>query len=163
MFVRFVRLEIRDHRLGDFRQFYGERIVPALAEVDGCLFTSLLEPTREGGETLSVTLWASQTAAEAYEASGLYDELLDECDELLAPRKGSVIGGEGGPPSAASLPDPAIDAFTLGDDDASAPSAPTRPLFVRMVSMRVEPLVETGKSSRMAGASQPGSMRSNMR
>lgn len=139
MFVRFVRLEIREHRLGDFREFYSGRIVPALAEVDGCLFTSLLEPTREGGETLSVTLWTSQPAAEAYEASGLYDELLDECDEFLAPKKGSMTGDEVGPISAASLPDPAIDAFTLGDDDAFAPAAPTHPLFVRMVSMKVEP------------------------
>lgn len=138
MFVRFVRLSIHQDRLAEIRQFYAERVVPALAAVNGCVFASLLEPSREGGEALSVTLWSSQAAAEAYEASGVYDELLDEADPLLVAPSNWVRELGTGQSGSIVLPDPTVEGYLVGrEDGVTTPEEPARPIFVRMVAMRV--------------------------
>ena len=84
MYMRFVHLKVNEGRLREFRRFYDERVIPALQNTAGCLFSSLLQPTGESNECISLTLWGSPEDVEEYEKSGLFDQLLDESDEYLA-------------------------------------------------------------------------------
>lgn len=141
MFMRFVRLKVKEGKLWDLTRFYEERIIPALQETEGCLFASLLQPSGDEDESVSMTLWSSMELAEAYEKSGLYDRLLDESDDYLAEAsewRVRLAGDPGG--TVPPLQDPEVEAFpvevvALSDqqDDFSS-----RRLFMRVVAARVE-------------------------
>jgi len=141
MYMRFVRLKVKPDRMTDFRRFYEDRIIAALQGTDGCLFASLLQTTNEDDECLSLTLWSSQEATEKYEASGLYDELLDESDEYLAEAsewRVRLAGDSGG--SVPRLQDPDVEAFPVDIAAVSDPIADEPPphLFLRIVAVRVD-------------------------
>ena len=83
MYMRFVRLKIKEEKVWDARTFYTERVFPSLETVDGCRFAGLLQGNIHGGDYISMTVWTSAEAAREYERGGLFDRLLDESDELL--------------------------------------------------------------------------------
>ncbi len=143
MYMRFVRLILKEGRFNDLRKYYDRRVIPALQDTRGCLFVSLLQPTEGDNECVSLTLWSSQKRAEEYENSGLYDELLDESDDFLAESSEWRVqltgdhGGEDGP----RLQEPEVEAFPVeiatesGEiDDAELPH-----LFLRIVAVRIDP------------------------
>jgi heme-degrading monooxygenase HmoA len=84
MWVRIVSLKILPGKLGDFRSYYAEHTIPALRKVKGCRHVYLLESEGDKDEVLSVTTWQSRQDAEAYERSGLFDQLLDNQKHLLS-------------------------------------------------------------------------------
>ncbi len=141
MYMRFVRLKVREGRLGGLRRFYDQRVIPALQETEGCLFSSLLQPTGESDECISLTLWSSAEHADEYERSGLYDQLLDESDEFLAEAsewRARLAGDR--EPTVRPLQDPQVEAYPVelaaepsGIDPGSSPR-----LFLRIVAARVE-------------------------
>lgn len=83
MFVRFVRLQVREGAAGDFKTFYEEKVIPALQATDGCLFAGLLQPW-QGQDHQSFTIWESPDHARAYEESGLYHSLLRGAEPMLS-------------------------------------------------------------------------------
>ena len=142
MFMRFVRIKVERNRMADFRRFYDDRIITALETTPGCLFASLLQTTSEDDECVSLTLWSSQQDAEAYEASGLYDELLDESDEYLAETSEWRAQLAGDPGHAVSkLQDPEVEAFPVDIAALTEPITDDPPphLFMRIVAARVDP------------------------
>lgn len=143
MFMRFVHLKVTEETLWEVRSFYEEKVIPTLQATDGCLFASLLQPTVEMDECVSMTLWANQELAEAYESSGSYDRLLDQSEERIAGTtewRANLTGDrEGGP---APLYDPVVegfpmevssDALVLGDDVSPH-------LYLRIVAVKVDPV-----------------------
>lgn len=141
MYMRFVRLKVEEGRFYDFRLFYDNRIIPALHDTPGCLFASLLQPTQDSNECVSLTFWKNQAAADAYENSGLYDDLLDDCDDLLSeviewrvrlPREGAE--------EVRSLQDPEVECLPVrvGGGGCEIGELSTPNLFVRIVSARIE-------------------------
>jgi quinol monooxygenase YgiN len=141
MYMRFVRVRVKRDRMADFRRFYDDRVITALQETDGCLFASLLETTSEDDECISLTLWSSQEAAESYEASGLYDELLDESDDFLAETsewRVRLTGDPGRP--VPRLQDPDVEAFPVEIAAMADPIENDTPphLFLRIVAARVD-------------------------
>ena len=78
MFMRFVRLSVKPDRIDEFADFYDEIVAPALHEVDGCLFATLIRDERAARDCISLTLWASADHARQYEQSGQYAQLLDK-------------------------------------------------------------------------------------
>jgi heme-degrading monooxygenase HmoA len=142
MYMRFVHLKVQRDRVADFARFYEERIIPALQQTHGCLYASLLQPTAGDDECISMTTWRSAEAAEAYEAGGLYDQLLDESDEFMDHASGWDLNLSGqSPGDLAALHDPAVEAYpvevaAVGEVvDATGPQN----FFVRIVSARIEP------------------------
>jgi heme-degrading monooxygenase HmoA len=141
MYMRFVRLKVKEGKRGKLRQFYDERVIPALQETEGCLFSSLLQPTGDSDECISLTLWSGAEHAEEYERSGLYDRLLDESDEFLAEAsewRARLTGDR--EPSLRPLQDPEVEAYPVElaavrgrVDPGSSPR-----LFLRIVAARVE-------------------------
>ena len=141
MYMRFVRFKVKEGKHWDFARFYENRIIPAMQETEGCLFASLLQPSGDDDESVSMTMWRSRELAEAYEKSGLYDQLLDESDEFLAEAsewRVRLAGDPGG--TVPPLQDPEIEAypvevagFSNGADDFSS-----RGIYLRIVAARVE-------------------------
>jgi heme-degrading monooxygenase HmoA len=85
MYLRFIRLVVREGEESAFQKFYRERVIPTLSEVPGCIFAGLLTPWRSE-EHRSLTLWRSEQDAHAYEESGLYQMLLRESMPFLSSR-----------------------------------------------------------------------------
>ena len=139
MQLRFVRLRVPEERLAELIDFYEQRVVPALQETEGCLFAGLLRQSLAGDECLSATFWESSEAIEAYEASGLFDELLDDMDPYLLEAQvwQTDLRSQGG---ASALPDPEVEAYQVDTPVlAASDNAGHTPVFVRMVSVRVDP------------------------
>jgi heme-degrading monooxygenase HmoA len=139
MHLRFVRLKIKEDKVWLARQFYEERVLAELARIDGCVFASLLQGTVHGDDYISMTLWTSAEAAEAYESSGLFDRLLDETDEVLheAEEWATELPGAGDA-VVFSDTDPDVEAFALsGEADESTLERAGDRVFVRMVAARL--------------------------
>ena len=141
MFMRFVNLKVKEGRQRDLARFYEDRVIPALQEAKGCLYASLLQPSDDDQECVSMTFWRSGEAAEAYETSGLYDELLDESDDFMAEvSEGRVQSSSESSGVFPALQDPEVEAYpvevaAVGEVvDAVGPHQ----FFVRIVSARVE-------------------------
>lgn len=142
MFLRLVRLKLKEGALWPFREYYEERVLPALEKTEGCLYAALLRPTAEPASRNldSLTLWESAAHADAYVASGLYDEFLDGADPLLAAATEwnadltRLLPGQRPP-----LPDPEVENFPVevARDSASETDLPA--LYLRIVDHRVEP------------------------
>lgn len=141
MFMRIVNLKVKEGKQGDLERFYEDRVIPALQETKGCLYASLLRPSDDDLECISMTFWRSREAAEAYEKSGLYDDLLDESDDFLAEiSQGRVQSSARAFGAFSALQDPEVENYpvevaAIGEVvDAVGPHR----FFVRIVSARVE-------------------------
>lgn len=83
MYMRLVHLRVKPGKRRELREFYEQRVMSALADTPGCLYAILLEGRERADDWLSATFWQSYEQSEAYERSGLPEQLLDESDELL--------------------------------------------------------------------------------
>lgn len=140
MHMRFVRLKIKEEKVWDARKFYEERVFPQLEQTDGCLFASLLQGTIHGGDYISMTVWTSAEAAGKYEHGGLFDQLLDESDELLQEAEEWVTDLPGaGDAVVFSGIEPEVETWdAAGDaDEAVLERVGQGQVFVRMVAARL--------------------------
>lgn len=139
MFVRFVRLRVREGREGAFADWYRSRVIPALSAMQGCVFAGLLTPWRSDDHR-SLTIWRNNSAAAAYERSGLYRELLKEAEPMLSDRtEWKVLPG--GEPTDATIREIPPEGFVIDAGDG-APGRLGRELdtaFVRIVAVRLDP------------------------
>jgi heme-degrading monooxygenase HmoA len=83
MYMRFLRLKVREEWLGELQRYYTERVVPALRGTPGCMYASLLQTAAPVGPCVSLTLWRDAASALAYESGSLFSELLAECSRFL--------------------------------------------------------------------------------
>lgn len=142
MFMRFVKVEVKPDKISEFRQFYKDRILPALKQTDGCLFATLVQQTVRPDDHISLTLWDSPGAAEAYEESGLFHKLTDEAVPLLG---GSVewkvrLSDELTYEYEGETKGPQVEAFRVKSGDRKVlpdKEAPSR-LYVRLVAAKVK-------------------------
>lgn len=145
MYLRLVQLRVHEGQGAAYARFYQERVIPALAETEGCLYAALLAPWRSDAHQ-SLTLWASPEHAAAYERSGLYHRLLAEGGPMLADRAEWRVRLAADPLETVP-PDPPREplsegylvatpegAATLGEGDREGGSP-----FVRIVVVRVAP------------------------
>ncbi len=80
MFMRFAQIPVRPEAVEAYTSFYNYRIGPALSEVPGCLFARLIQESSAEMDAglLSFTVWDSAEAAEAYQQSPLFKQLIDD-------------------------------------------------------------------------------------
>jgi heme-degrading monooxygenase HmoA len=142
MFMRFVKVEVKQEKIRDFRQFYKDRILPALKQTDGCLFATLVQQTVRPDDFISLTLWDSPGAAEAYEQSGLFQKLTDEATPFLG---GSVewkvrLSDELTYEYEGETKGPLVEAFRVKLGDRKALPAREEPprLYVRLVAAKIK-------------------------
>ncbi len=77
MYVRLTSMKVEHERTEEFKRIYEAEIVPVLRGVPGCRYAFLVESADEG-EAISVTIWDSKEHADAYEQSGIFDELVEK-------------------------------------------------------------------------------------
>lgn len=86
MFLRLTSGRIKKGSEAKARRFYRDESIPALVRRRGFLFARLLENADGSGEFISVTAWATPGAADAYEKSGLYRQLVSKFQPCLEGR-----------------------------------------------------------------------------
>lgn len=146
MYLRFIRLVVREGAESEFQTFYRRRVLPALAEVPGCRFAGLLTPWRSDDHR-SLTLWRSAEDAKAYEEGGLYHQLLKETTGYLSSRTvwrvrlsddplETLVPGE----SAAGQRELPPEGYELGDEGAGEELGKlARSVYVRVVAVHLIP------------------------
>ena len=84
IWVRIVQLKIRPGKRDEFKRRYVEHVIPTLRQVKGCRHAYLTGQDDDPDILSSVTTWNSREDAEAYEKSGLYDQLIESQKEFLS-------------------------------------------------------------------------------
>jgi heme-degrading monooxygenase HmoA len=76
MYLRLVQHHIKPEVAAQMSVTYDRVILTGLRSTAGCVFASLLQNIDDPRDGVSMTIWESQSAATAYEESGLFQELL---------------------------------------------------------------------------------------
>jgi heme-degrading monooxygenase HmoA len=86
-----VHVKVRSGQMKQVERLYRDRITVALAGTRGCRFAGMLQSARHPEDGISMTLWNSEEDARAYEASGLYSDLLAETKPFLSESLESTV------------------------------------------------------------------------
>lgn len=82
MFARLTFIKVLPEHTDRVRTIYSEEIIPVLRQQKGLVDMMLLEPTDKADDFISLTRWERQADAEAYEASGVYRQLVGKVMDL---------------------------------------------------------------------------------
>lgn len=78
MYVRIVSHNLQKGKLEEFKKLYIKEIIPVLQRTQGCLYAYLMENLQFGEKIISVTIWENHQAAEDYEKTGQFNNLIDK-------------------------------------------------------------------------------------
>ncbi len=143
MFMRFVQVKLKLERILEYIHVYEDVIIPVLEKTQGCRYAALVQNVNAPDEGISLTLWDGQRDAEAYERSGLYQELVDRSKPYFSDSSewkvqlSKDLELQYGPvPSA-----PVVKRYS---DESGAISVPfmenrSSSLYLRIVSLKVDP------------------------
>jgi heme-degrading monooxygenase HmoA len=140
MFVRFVRLQVRQGREAELVAYYRDRVLPALEATEGCLYAALLSPW-QGADYQSLTLWRSPDDVRRYEERGPWHRLLRGLEPVISASTPWRLRPETDPLATADGERKEIpaDAFQVELGDAERAITEEGRVFVRVVSLRVAP------------------------
>ena len=134
MFMRTVKMFVKQNEIHRFSAAYEERVLGAFANVKGCRYAALMQSTHNPEECVSLTFWTSEAEARAFEESGEYENLVNiishhfsESSELqIRLTKDLKI-------EYASSKDPEVRKYEV---DSHQYSKSTGKIFLRMVSLK---------------------------
>ena len=78
LYVRIVSPQVREGKVDEFKHIYDEEVLPRLRTIKGCRYAAIIENVQETNRIISISIWDSKADADAYEASGVFDELTDK-------------------------------------------------------------------------------------
>jgi heme-degrading monooxygenase HmoA len=78
MFLRIVSVTMKPGMLEEYKNRYVHEVIPGLQETKGCRHAYLTFDNEDSNQAFSVTIWDSREAAEEYERSGRFAQLLDK-------------------------------------------------------------------------------------
>ncbi len=84
MYMRLLRLKVKPEAVDMLRRFYETRVIPELKKMPGCMFAGLILDKLQPETGVSMTLWRTEEDAEAYEKSGVFQDLLNEAAPYLS-------------------------------------------------------------------------------
>jgi quinol monooxygenase YgiN len=84
LYVRIVSPQLRAGQLDEFKRIYTAEILPALRHVKGCRYVYLMDNLKKTNEVISLSIWDRRQDAEAYEGSGLFQELVAKVEHTFA-------------------------------------------------------------------------------
>jgi heme-degrading monooxygenase HmoA len=84
MFLRLVHVRYNHEFLSKIREIYDKEVIPRLEKVEGCLCVCAIASDQDPEEGISLTIWKTRENAEAYEKSGVYEQLLNKIRPYLA-------------------------------------------------------------------------------
>ncbi|MHB8568539.1 MAG: antibiotic biosynthesis monooxygenase family protein [Nitrososphaerales archaeon] len=82
-FARRLATRVKPDRVDDFISEVRDKISPKLKQQNGIRRIYLLRSTDSSNEFISLTLWDSKEAAEEYEKSGPYKEIVESIKDLV--------------------------------------------------------------------------------
>ena len=143
MYLRLVHLHVKPGKRRELREFYERRAMEAFRASPGCLHAALLEGLDRADEWLSATFWRSFEDAEAFEASGVPDDFIEETEGILeAEREWKVaLQRDMGVEYESAMRGPEVEGFSVEDaggriDPRLGPQPYT---YVRIVSVKADP------------------------
>jgi heme-degrading monooxygenase HmoA len=81
MYVRLTHIHLFQERVEDVKKIFFEQIIPTVRQQPGCRDIMLLEPVDGMDNYISYTLWQTKADADAYEARGIYNEMLSKAKD----------------------------------------------------------------------------------
>ncbi len=143
MFMRLVQMQVKRDSIDKLSKKYREEVIPRLGKTDGCRFASLVQSAGNLDECMSLTLWQSASAAEAYVKSGTYAALLDSLTPYLAETSEWKVKltEDQRIEYVPVAEEPSVKAYnvTLAPGDLGIVSGNPDALYVRVLSVRLKP------------------------
>ena len=84
MFVRLTYLNFLPGKMEEAKRIYNSELVPVVKSQKGNLDCRMLEPVDKTDDYISMTVWDNKEDADAYQASGVYKQLVDRIKEMYA-------------------------------------------------------------------------------
>lgn len=84
LYVRLLSIKLQPGKREEFVKIYNAEILPALDKVKGCRYAFLTEGIEDQNAVVSLTVWSSKDAADAYESSGQFEDLMDKVRHTLS-------------------------------------------------------------------------------
>lgn len=122
---------------------YGEKVLPALQQIPGCLYACLIRSTVRPDDAISMTLWDSKGHAEAYEKSGSFQQLINQISAYFADSSEWKVqlSKDQTLEYAPVQEEPVVKSLNVSTTTGDRPPVPedASPLFVRIVSVKLQP------------------------
>ena len=77
MFARVAWGKVKPGTWQDYERFYHDEVVPKTRDLKGLVFRELLQGADDQNEGISLSLWESREALEAYEQSDAYGQIIE--------------------------------------------------------------------------------------
>jgi quinol monooxygenase YgiN len=84
MIVRLTYCKFSPDAINEAKKIYNRDVVPVARMQKGNLGIRLIEPIDKSDDFISISEWATQQDAEAYENSGVYKSLVSKLADFLA-------------------------------------------------------------------------------
>ncbi len=84
MYVRIFAANIKPDGIDEVKEVYQNEVAPRLRQVPGCKYAFLTQSLQNENEFFSITIWESKQAADTYEKSGLFNELVGKVQHLFS-------------------------------------------------------------------------------
>jgi quinol monooxygenase YgiN len=84
MIVRLTFVSFLPGKAEEAKAIYTDKLAPVVKRQKGNIDCRLLEPVDSSGEFISMTTWDSKGSADAYQASGVYKDLVDQLKKFYA-------------------------------------------------------------------------------
>lgn len=82
--MRLLQIIVKPEAVEELREFYDDRVIPALQRVNGCLSAKLVRSNIQPETFVSMTLWQNRQDADTYEKGEVFQGLLEEADPLFS-------------------------------------------------------------------------------
>jgi heme-degrading monooxygenase HmoA len=143
MFMRLVRVNLRPDTASRVPRLYAERIIKPLEKTPGCIYAGLIRSVSSPDEAVSMTLWDSLENAEAYEKSGLFQALMNEAEPYITSSSEWKIqlSEDLTLEYTPVCEEPLVESYNVALSSGEGPpaSAPGAPMYVRIMSMKLQP------------------------
>lgn len=113
MYLRLLSARIKPGMHEEFKSLYVNEVIPPLQATSGCRHAYLMLPATPTGEVISVTIWESKEAAEQYERSGLFSELVEKVKHTFTDLFQWKMQFEKGESKAATSGDLKVEEYTM--------------------------------------------------
>ncbi|HTK82092.1 MAG TPA: antibiotic biosynthesis monooxygenase family protein [Bacteroidota bacterium] len=84
LYVRIVSPQIQKGLEAEFRKIYVSEILPEIRKTQGCRYAYVTENLKDSHQIISLTVWDSKEAAEEYENSGPFKELVKKVEHTFS-------------------------------------------------------------------------------
>jgi quinol monooxygenase YgiN len=83
MIVRLTYCKFNPDSINEVKRIYNQEVVPVAQSQRGNLGIRLIEPVDKSDDFVSISEWATQEDADAYESSGVYRSLVNKLTDFL--------------------------------------------------------------------------------